>query len=125
MPTAERRRRHNARLVREGFESVLRDPASSSADKLRAAEGLARLQARKDRVTRATEAAEAPKPPAPVEVDADTLAEIERRMTRGKEEARAAIGARKKYFEDHPDRAREVIAAIGAKEFLRITTPPE
>lgn len=58
MPTAARRRRHTACLVERGYRAILADASATPDQKLRAADGLSRIQGRKDRAkAKAAEAA--------------------------------------------------------------------
>ena len=129
MPTAARRRRHTACLVERGYRAILADASATPDQKLRAADGLSRIQGRKDRAEAKAAAAEPELPqPAPTcspEEWEAVEAELARRDAAHKADQHAAISARKAYFDSHPDRAGEVMNAIGPKEFLRITTVPE
>lgn len=129
MPTAARTRRSRQKAVEKAYRSIMADPQATAADRLSAANGLARLQERRDRVARKAEAAEQETPkPAPAigpEEMAEVMAEYDRRTAAHDKAQHAFVAARKAYFDAHPDRAGEVMKAIGAKEFLRITTVPE
>lgn len=113
------------------LKQVLSDPRATPADRVKAAALLDKIAVRRDTKRRRKAAAAAelevlkPAPTCSPEEWAEVEAELARRDAAHLESQRVAIGARKAYFDAHPDRAAEVIRAIGEKEFLRITTIPE